>query len=67
MFQETYYGDYKIYCILALSQKTASVNSTVEIVEGGLNRTYVTFEMKSAIYHGFDYNLNVYVNKTQKV
>lgn len=66
IFQETYYGDYKIYCITALSQKPATVNSTVEIVSGGVNHSYVTFQMKSAVYHGFDYNLSVYANRSRR-
>lgn len=64
ILQESYFGDYRIYCITAVSQQPATVNSTVEVIGGGLNHTFVTFEMKSIVNFGFEYILNVYVNKT---
>lgn len=66
-FQVTYYGDYRIYCLTVLSQKPASINSTVEIIEGGTNHAFVTLKMVSVVNHGFEYIINVYANKTKQI
>uniref|UniRef100_A0A6P7GEZ2 Uncharacterized protein LOC114336463 isoform X1 n=1 Tax=Diabrotica virgifera virgifera TaxID=50390 RepID=A0A6P7GEZ2_DIAVI len=55
-----YYGDKKIYCIIATSQKDASKGSTVEIKDGGINHNFVNFEFNSSKNHGLEYNVQVY-------
>ncbi|XP_050510993.1 uncharacterized protein LOC114336463 isoform X1 [Diabrotica virgifera virgifera] len=55
-----YYGDKKIYCIIATSQKDASKGSTVEIKDGGVNHNFVNFEFNSSKNHGLEYNVQVY-------
>ncbi|XP_072391179.1 uncharacterized protein [Diabrotica undecimpunctata] len=55
-----YYGDKKIYCIIATSQKDASKGSTVEIKGGGVNHNFVNFEFNSTKNHGLEYNIQVY-------
>lgn len=49
---------------MAISEKSADKGSTVDITEGGLNRTYITFKLKSTTYHGLEYLLSVYANTT---
>lgn len=51
---------------MALSEKTADKGSTVEIAEGGLNHTFVTFNLKSTSGHGLEYMISVYANTTIK-
>lgn len=62
LFQETWHGDYNIYCILALSGKPATEGSTIEILEGGVNHTFVSFDLKSSRGHGVDYSIKVFAN-----
>lgn len=45
---------------MALSAKAESKGSTVEITNGGIGNYSVEFEMKSAVNHGYEYNLSVY-------
>ncbi|KAG5879915.1 hypothetical protein JTB14_014388 [Gonioctena quinquepunctata] len=56
----SWHGDQKIYCILALSQKDSSVNSTISVADGGVNHTHVTLEMHSKKNHGLEYNIQIF-------
>ncbi|XP_074042136.1 uncharacterized protein [Leptinotarsa decemlineata] len=56
----SWYGDQKIYCILALGGKQTSKDSTVLIKEGGINHTFVTLEFHSQKNHGLEYNVQVF-------
>lgn len=62
-----YHGDHKIYCILAISLREEEKGSSVEIIEGGVNRTFVTLKLQSGRGHGLEYQLSVYANKTETV
>ncbi|CAH1118254.1 unnamed protein product [Phaedon cochleariae] len=56
----SWYGNEKIYCILALSARDESEGSTVSIKDGGLGQYRVTLEMVSEVNHGLEYNIVVY-------
>lgn len=66
MFQESWNGVAKIYCILAISQKSEEKGSTVNIIEGGVNHTSVTFKLVSTRNHGLEYIISVYANSATK-
>lgn len=67
MFQESWHGDYKIYCITAVSEKTEDKGSTFEITEGGLNHAFISLKLKSSTNHGLEYMLTLYANTTAKL
>lgn len=53
--------------MFAISQKSQEKGSTVEVTEGGLNHTFVTFKLKSETNHGLEYIISVYANTTVKL
>uniref|UniRef100_A0A6P7GEZ8 Uncharacterized protein LOC114336466 n=1 Tax=Diabrotica virgifera virgifera TaxID=50390 RepID=A0A6P7GEZ8_DIAVI len=55
----TYYGDGKIYCIMAITPRDAPKGSTVRIKKGGLNHTFVELEFTSSKHYGFEYIVEV--------
>lgn len=52
---------------MAISEKSADKGSTVDVTEGGLYRTYVSFKLKSSTNHGLEYMINVYANTSISV
>ncbi|XP_072387140.1 uncharacterized protein [Diabrotica undecimpunctata] len=53
-------GDQKIYCVTAISIKSAEKGSTAWISDGGVNHTYISIELESGRGHGLEYNVTIY-------
>ncbi|CAH1992686.1 unnamed protein product [Acanthoscelides obtectus] len=50
-----WYGDETLYCVLVLSKQKSHRNSTVEVLKGGVNHTFVELRLHSELGFGFQY------------
>lgn len=59
-FQEFWYGDAIIYCIIAKSNYQREAGSTVEVIEGGISHPYIRLRFRTKAGGPCDYNVRVY-------
>ncbi|CAH1992688.1 unnamed protein product [Acanthoscelides obtectus] len=55
-----HHGDEKIYCVMVKSVQHKHNNSSVEIVKGGVNHTFIEISLKSDAGYGYAYYIHIF-------